>query len=122
MIGDRLDGASSPAAVHGAPAMAAQHEQPQELLGGGRTMQAVSAHPAAALEMQVGQSLPILCIGRASQAQAGLAGPVLGGSPHEIAFREVTFAESVCELGFILLSLFMLRLQWLSSMNNRRSP
>ena len=27
--------------------------------------------------------------------QAGLSGPALGTSPHEVAFREVTFAESV---------------------------
>ena len=32
MIGDRVDRDSSPATVHGAPAVAAQHEQPQEPL------------------------------------------------------------------------------------------
>ena len=29
--------------------------------------------------------------------QAGLAGPSLGASPQEVAFREVPFAETVCE-------------------------
>ena len=32
VIGDRLDRVVSPATVHGAPAVAAQHEQPQEPL------------------------------------------------------------------------------------------
>ena len=77
--------------------MAAQHEQPQEPLGGGRTTLAASAHPAPALEVQGGQPQPILCTDRASHAQAGIAGPSLGTLPHEVAFREVTFAESVRE-------------------------
>ena len=97
MIGDRLDRASSPATVHGAPAVAAQHEQPQEPLGGGRTTRAVSAHPAPALEVQDGQTQSILRSDWASSAQAGLAGPSLGASPHEVAFCKVTFAESVPE-------------------------
>ena len=62
VIGDRLDRASSPATVHGAPAVAAQHEQPQEPLGGGRTTRAVSAHPAPALEVQDGQILSYLAL------------------------------------------------------------
>ena len=97
VIGDRLDRASSPATVHGAPAVAAQHEQPQEPLGGGRTMRAASAHPAPELEVQDGQTQSILRSDRASSAQAGFAGPSLGASPHEVAFREVTFAEPVRE-------------------------
>ena len=97
MIGNRVDRDSSPATVHGAPAVAVQHEQPQEPLGGVRTTLAASAHPAFALEVQGGQLQPILHTDRASHAQAGLAGPALGASPHEVAFREVTFAESVRE-------------------------
>ena len=97
VIGHRLDRASSPATVHGVPAVAAQHEQPQEPLGGGRTMRAPSAHPAPALEVQDWLTQSILRSDRASSAQAGLAGPSLGASPHEVAFREVTFAESVRE-------------------------
>ena len=97
VIGDRVDRNSSPATVHGVPAVAAQHEQPQEPLGGGRTTLAVSAHPAPALEVQGGQLQPILHTDRASHAQAGVAGPALGASPHEVAFRELTFAESVRE-------------------------
>ena len=77
--------------------MAAQHEQSQEPLGGGRTTRASSAHPAPALEVQDGQTLSILRSDRTSSAQAGLAGPSLGTSPHEVAFREVTFSESVLE-------------------------
>ena len=97
VIGDRVERDFSPANVHGAPAVAAQHEQPQEPLGGGRTTLAASAHPAPVLEVQGGQPQPILHTDRASHAQAGLAGPSLGTSPNEVAFREVTFAESVRE-------------------------
>ena len=97
MIGDRLDRASSPVTVHGAPAVAAQHEQPQEPLGGGTTMRAASAHPAPVLEVQDAQTQSILRSDRASSAQAGFADPSLGASPHEVAFREVTFAEPVRE-------------------------
>ena len=46
VIGDREDRDVSPATVHGAPAVAAQHEQPQEPLRGGRPPQAATAHPA----------------------------------------------------------------------------
>ena len=97
VIGDKIDRTSSSATVHGAPAAAAQYEQPQEPLGGGRTTLAASAHPAPALEVQGGLTQSILRSDRASSAQAGLAGPSLGASPHEIAFREVTFAESLRE-------------------------
>ena len=97
VIGDRLDRASSPVTVHGVPAVAAQHEQLQEPLGGGRTTWAASAYPAPALEVRDGQTQSILRSDRASSAQAGLAGPSLGTSPHEVAFHEVAFAESVLE-------------------------
>ena len=79
VIGDRVDRAPSPATVHGAPAVAEQHEQPQEPLGGGRTSLAASAHPAPAV--QGGQAQSVLGSGRASSSQAGLAGPSLGTSP-----------------------------------------
>ena len=94
VIGDRVDRAPPPATVHGVPAVAAQHEQPQEPLGGGRTALAASAHPAPAVAVQSGQAQSILRSGRASSSHAGLTSPSLGTSPHEIAFREVTFAES----------------------------
>ena len=45
VIGDRIDRVVSPVTVHGAPAVAAQHEQP---LRGGRPPQAAAAHPAPA--------------------------------------------------------------------------
>ena len=96
VIGDRLDRAPSSAAVHGAPAVAAQHEQPQEPLGGGRTTQAASAHPAPAFEVQDAQPQSISRTVRDPQAQSGLPGPALGKS-HEIAFREVTFSDAVRE-------------------------
>ena len=75
MIGDRVDRDVSPATVHGAPAVAAQHEQPQEPLRGGRPPQDAQPHS-------------ILRTDREPQAQYGLPGPALGESPHEIAFRE----------------------------------
>ena len=91
VIGDRVDRAPS-ANVHGVPAVAAQHEQPQEPLGGGRTALAASAHSAPTVKG--GQAQSILRSGRASSSQAGLAGPSLGTSPHEATFLGVTFAES----------------------------
>ena len=94
VIGDRVDRAPPPATVHGAPAIAAQHEQPQEPLGDGRTALAASVHLAPAVAVQDVQAQSILRSGRASSSQAVLAGPSLGTSPHEIAFREVTFAVS----------------------------
>ena len=97
VIGNRINRDSSPATVHGAPAVAAQHGQLQEPLGGGRTTLAAAAHPAPVLEVQGGQPQPILRTDRSSHVQAGVAGPALGASPHEVAFREVTFTESVRE-------------------------
>ena len=97
MKGDRVDRAPPSATVHGAPVVAAQHEQPQEPLGGGRTVLAASVHPVPAVAVQGGQAQSILRSGRASSSRAGLAGLSLGTSPHEVVFREVTFAESECE-------------------------
>ena len=71
VIGDKVDRAPPPATVHGAPAVAAQHEQPQEPLGSGRTALAAPA-------VQGGQAQSILRSGRASSSQAGLAGPFSG--------------------------------------------
>ena len=89
MIGDRV---VSPATVHGAPAVAAQHEQPQEPLRGGRPPQV-----AAARQGQDAQPQSILRTSREPQAHGVLPGPALWESPHEIAFREVNFAERVHE-------------------------
>ena len=97
VIGDRVDRDVSPATVHGAPAVAAQHEQPEEPLRGGRPPQAAAAHPAPALQEQDAQPQSIQHTGREPQAQYGLPGPALGESPHEIAFREGNFAERVRE-------------------------
>ena len=44
VIGDRVDRDVSSATVHGVPVVAAQHEQPQEPLRGGRPPQAAAAH------------------------------------------------------------------------------
>ena len=52
VIGDRVDRDVSPVTVHGAPAVAAQHEQLQEPLRGGRPPQAAAAHPAPARQEQ----------------------------------------------------------------------
>ena len=87
----------SPATVHGAPAVAAQHEQPQEPLRGGRPPQTATAHSAPARQEQDAQPRSILSTVREPQAQYVLPGPALGESPHEIAFREVNFAERVRE-------------------------
>ena len=46
VVGDRVDRDLSPATVHGASAVAAQHEQPQEPLRGVRPPQTAAAHPA----------------------------------------------------------------------------
>ena len=93
VIGDRVDRDVSPATVHGAPAVAAQHEQPQEPLRGGRPPQTAAAHPAPARQEQDAQPQSILRTGREPQAQYVLPGPALGESPDEIAFREVNFSE-----------------------------
>ena len=97
VIGDRVDRDVSPATVHGAPAVAAQHEQLQEPLRGGRPPQTAAAHSAPARQEQDAQPQSILCTGREAQAHGVLPGPALGESPHEIAFREVNFAERVRE-------------------------
>ena len=97
VIGDRLDRVVSPAIVHGAPAVAAQHEQPQEPLRGVRPPQAAAAHLAPARQEQDAQPQSILRTSREPQAHGVLPGPALGKSPHEIAFREVNFAERVRE-------------------------
>ena len=97
VIGDRADRFVSPATVHGAPAVAAQHEQPQEPLRGGRPPQAAAAHPAPARQEQDALPQSILHTSREPQAHGVLPGPALGESPHEIAFREVNFAEHVRE-------------------------
>ena len=97
VIGDRVDRDVSPATVHGASAVAAQHEQPQEPLRGGRPPQTAAAHPAPTRQEQDALLQSILRTGRELQAQYGLPGPTLGESPHEIAFREVNFAERVRE-------------------------
>ena len=97
LIGDRVDGDVSPATVHGAPAGAAQHEQPQEPLRGGRPPQTAAAHSAPARQEQNARLQSILRTGREPQAQYVLPGPALGESPDEIAFREVNFSERVRE-------------------------
>ena len=95
MIGDRLDRVVSPATVRSAPAVAAQHEQLKEPLRGGRPPQAAAAHPAPARQGWDGQPQSILRTSREPQAQGVLPGSALGESPHEIAFRQVNFAERV---------------------------
>ena len=97
VIGDRLDRDATPATVHDAPAVAAHYEQAQEPLRGGVPPQAAAAHPAPACRGQDAQPQSILRTGREPQAHGALPGPALGESPHEIAFREVNFAERVRE-------------------------
>ena len=96
VTGDRVDRDVSPVTVHDAPAVAAQYEQPQEPLRGGRPLQATAAHPAPGRQEQDAQPQSILCTSREPQAHGVLPGPAMGESPHEIAFREVNFAERVC--------------------------
>ena len=97
LIGDRVDRDVPPATVHDAPAVAAHYEQPQEPLRGSRPPQAAAAHPAPARQKQDAQPQSILRTSREPQAHGVLPGPALGESPHEIAFREVNFAERVRE-------------------------
>ena len=97
VIADRVDRDVSPATVHGAPAVAAQHEQLQEPLRGGRPPQTATARSAPARQEQDAKPRSILRTVREPQAQYVLPGPALGESPHEIAFREVNFAERVRE-------------------------
>ena len=97
VIGDRLNRDATPVTVHDAPAVAAHYEQPQETLRGGLPPQAAASHPAPARQGQDACPQSILRTGREPRAQGGLPGPALGESPHEIAFREVNFAEPVRE-------------------------
>ena len=97
MIGDRVDRDVSSAIVHGVRAVAAQHEQRQEPLRGGTPPQAAAAYSAPARQEQDAQPQSILRTGREPQAHGALPGPALRESPHEIAFREVNFAERVHE-------------------------
>ena len=96
-IADRVDRDVSPATVHGAPAVAAQHEHLQEPLRGDRPLQTATAHSAPAHQEQDAQPWSILRTGGELQAQGVLPGPALGESPHEIAFHEVNFAVCVRE-------------------------
>ena len=61
VVGNRIDRAPSPATVHGALVVAAQHEQLQEPLGGVRSASAAIAHPVPAVAVQGGQAQPALC-------------------------------------------------------------
>ena len=70
-IVEPLVGVSS-VAVSAAPAVAAQHGQPQDPLGCSTSFLAASACPAPALEAWGGQPL-FFCFLSASLAQAGLA-------------------------------------------------
>ena len=64
---------------------------------GGRPPQAATVYSAPARQEQNAQPQSILRTGRELQAHGVLPGPALGESPHEIAFREVNFAERVRE-------------------------
>ena len=97
MIGNRLDRNATPVTVHNAPAVAVHYEQPQEPLRGGIPPQAAAARPAPARRGQDALPQSILRTGREPQVHGALSGPVLGESPHEIAFRDVNFAERVRE-------------------------
>ena len=97
VIGDRVDRDVAPATVHGAPAVAAQYEESQEPLRGDRPPQAATAYSASARQEQDAQPQSILRSSREPQAHGVLLGPALGKSLHEIAFREVNFAERVRE-------------------------
>ena len=78
VIDDRLDRDNTPATVHGAPAVAAQHEQLQEPLRGGRTTQTAAVHSAPALEVQDEQPQPILLTDRARTCAGWPVGPCSG--------------------------------------------
>ena len=97
MICDRVDRDVTPATVHGAPAVAVQHEQPQELLRGGRPPQTATASSAPASQEQEAQLQSRLRTGREPQAHGVLHGPALGESLHEFDFRELDFVERVRE-------------------------
>ena len=65
VICDRVDRDVISAAVHGAPAVAAQHKQPQEPWRGDRPPQAATAHSAPARQEQDVQPQSTLRTGRA---------------------------------------------------------
>ena len=78
VIGDRVVRVHSLGSVHAVPA---QHEQPQEPLGGGKTMMAAPSCPAPELEVQGGQAQSILrsqglaCAGWPCESFAGSLTP-----------------------------------------------
>ena len=86
-----------PATVHGAPAVAVRHEQPQEPLRGGRPPQTATASSAPARKDQNAQPQSRLCTEREPQAHGVLHGPALGESLHEFVFCELDFAEPARE-------------------------
>ena len=94
---DRVDRDGSPAAVHGAPAVAVRHEQPQEPLRGGSPPQTATASSAPVHQVQNEQPQSSLRTDRAPQAHGVLHGPALGESLHKIFFCELGFAERVRE-------------------------
>ena len=92
---NRIDRDVSPATVHGVPAVAVRHEQPQENLRGGRPPQtAIASDPAH--QDQNAQLQSSLRTDREPQAHGVLHGPALGESLHEFVFCELDFAERVC--------------------------
>ena len=97
VICDRVDRDVSSATVHGVPAMAVQHEQPQEPLRGGRPPQTATASSAPACQEQDAQPQSRLHTGREPQAHGVLHGPALVESLHEFDFRELDFTERVSE-------------------------
>ena len=64
VICDRVDRDVTAATVRGAPVVAAQHEQPQEPLRGGRPPQAATAHSAPARQEHDAQPQSRLRTGR----------------------------------------------------------
>ena len=64
VVGDRVDRAVTPATVHGAPAVAVHHEQPQEPLRCGSPLQAATVYSVPARQEQNAQLQSILRTGR----------------------------------------------------------
>ena len=95
MLCDRIARDVSPATVHGAPAVALRHEQPQEPLRGGRPPQTATASSAPAHQEQNAQLQSRLRTVREPQAHGVLHGPALGESLHEFDFCELDFAGRV---------------------------
>ena len=58
---DRVDRDGSPATVHGAPALAVQHEQPQEPLRGGRPLQTATASSALRIRSRM-RNRSLVCV------------------------------------------------------------